>query len=205
MKDINETKTIIKQWKDKVDEEGEYLGNGILKIDSFVNHQIYPDMMNSFATAVLNAFGDQDISRVITIETSGIAPGYAVADALTVPLVFARKKKPITMRNAYSKNAPSHTKGGVVTLYLSSQMLNEGEKVLLVDDFLASGKTIHAMGKIIEEAGCELTGIATLVEKSFEGGRRLLEDEFNVPVFGLLRIAALSENGIAFENGTGMV
>jgi xanthine phosphoribosyltransferase len=108
------------------------------------------------------------------------------------------------MKNEFSESAPSHTKGGIVTLHLSQEMISPSDNVLIVDDFLASGRTIHALTKIIEKSGASLAGIVTVIEKTFEGGRQLLENNLSVPVIGLLRISSLSEEGIEFEEGMGV-
>lgn len=195
---------ISSELKDKTLNEGKYLGNGILKVDSFINHQIYPELMNHAGEFTAAYFAEYGITKVITIETSGIIPAYAAASCLNVPLVFTRKKKPITMKNEFSESAPSHTKGGIVTLHLSQEMISPSDNVLIVDDFLASGRTIHALTKIIEKSGASLAGIVTVIEKTFEGGRQLLENNLSVPVIGLLRISSLSEEGIEFEEGMGV-
>ncbi|HOO32839.1 MAG TPA: xanthine phosphoribosyltransferase [Thermotogota bacterium] len=197
-------KTVSTELKEKTLKEGKYLGSGILKVDSFINHQIYPEIMNHAGEFIAAYFAEYGITKVITIETSGIVPAYAAASALNVPLVFTRKKKPITMKKAFSESAPSHTKGGIVTLHLSQEMIAPTDNILIVDDFLASGKTIHALTKIIEQAGASLSGIVTVIEKTFEGGRHLLENHLSVPVIGLLRISSLNEEGIEFEEGMGV-
>jgi len=195
---------ISTELKEKTRKEGKYLGNGILKVDSFINHQSHPKIMNLAGEFVAAYFAEYGITKVITIETSGIIPAYASASSLNVPLVFTRKKKPITMKEAFSESAPSHTKGGIVTLHLSQEMISPSDNVLIVDDFLASGKTIHALAKMIEQSGASLAGIVTVIEKTFEGGRTFLESNLNVPIIGLIRISSLNEQGIEFADGIGV-
>jgi xanthine phosphoribosyltransferase len=205
---MSETKNlydkISAELKEKALNEGKYLGNGILKVDSFINHQIYPEMMHHVGEFTASYFEEYGITKVITIETSGIVPAYAAASCLNVPLVFTRKKKPITMKNDFSESAPSHTKGGIVTLHLSQEMIVPSDNILIVDDFLASGKTILALTKIIERSGASLAGIVIIIEKTFEGGRELLENNLSVPVIGLLRISSLNDEGIEFAEGMGV-
>ncbi len=195
---------IATELKEKTLQEGKYLGDGILKVDSFINHQSHPKIMNHAGEFVAAYFAEHGITKVITVETSGIIPAYASASSLNVPLVFTRKKKPITMKEDFSESAPSHTKGGIVTLHLSQEMISPSDNILIVDDFLASGKTIHALAKMIEQSGARLAGIVTIIEKTFEGGRALLESHLNIPVIGLIRISSLNEQGIEFAEGIGV-
>jgi xanthine phosphoribosyltransferase len=116
-----------------------------------------------------------------------------------LPVVYARKHKPITMSEpVYIEVAPSHTKGSEVNLMVSPEFLHEGERVLIVDDFLASGKTIEALARIVDNAGAELVGIATVVEKRFEGGRQALA-HWKVPIMSAAIISDMSEGRIVVE------
>ena len=118
-----------KRLKKEVKSRGRNLGNGILKVDFFVNHQIYPDIMEMVGESIASFFKDKGITKVITVETSGIIPAYVTSKYLNVPLVFARKKKPITMEESICDSAPSHTKGGIVELHISKEFLNQDDKI----------------------------------------------------------------------------
>ncbi len=187
--------------KDRIRREGENLGRGILKIDSFLNHQVDPALMEAAGEAIAARFADSRPTRILTAEVSGIIPAVMAGRALgNVPAVYARKHKPITMREpVYVDSAPSHTKGGEVLLMVSPEFLSAGDRVLIVDDFLASGRTIDALARIVAAAGATLVGIATVVEKTFEGGRDQLA-HWGVPVVALATISDMSEGKIVVSD-----
>lgn len=178
--------------------EGQNLGNGILKIDSLLNHQIYPDLMMEMGREMARRFANVPIDRILTAEISGIAPALATALVLNVPVVYARKLKPITMAGpVFLETAPSHTKGGEVNLLISAEFLHAGEKVLIIDDFLASGKTLMALARMVKSAKAELVGVGVVVEKSFEGGRELMRKAgFDVPMEALAVITNMDDGKI---------
>lgn len=181
--------------KNRIRKEGQNLGSGILKIDSVVNHQVDATLMLEAGAEFARRFGDTTPSRILTAEVSGIVPAMATAYALGLPLVYARKHKPVTMQEpVFVEFAPSHTKGGEVSLMVSPEFLKTGDRVLIIDDFLATGNTISAMARIIKNAGAILVGIGTLVEKSFEGGREALA-QFGVPIESLVIINEMCEDG----------
>lgn len=187
--------------KDRIRREGENLGRGILKIDSFLNHQVDPALMEAAGEAIAARFADSRPTRILTAEVSGIIPAVMAGRALgNLPVVYARKHKPITMREpVFVDSAPSHTKGGEVLLMVSPEFLSAGDRVLIVDDFLASGRTIDALARIVAAAGATLVGIATVVEKTFEGGRDQLA-HWGVPVVALATISDMSEGKIVVSD-----
>ncbi len=176
---------------DRIRAEGRNLGGGILKVDGFVNHQLDPDLTMEMGHEFVRRFagaGVIGVTKVITAEVSGIAPALATGIALGVPVVYARKTRPITMQTgAYTAEAPSHTKGGIVQLIVSPEYLVPTDRVLLIDDFLASGQTIAALAELIDQCHATLCGIGCIIEKSFEGGRELLTP-LNVPIVALATI-----------------
>ncbi|MBC7258607.1 MAG: xanthine phosphoribosyltransferase [Chloroflexi bacterium] len=183
--------------------EGRNMGRGILKVDSFVNHQVDAALMYQAGQALARRFVDQGVTKVLTAEISGIAPALMTALALGVPIVYARKTKPITMpEQIYVRTAPSHTKGHEVALMVSPEFLGPGDRVLIVDDFLATGKTIDALVQIVRDAGAELVGIGAVIEKTFEGGRAVLE-RYGVPIYALVTITSMENGKITFANGVG--
>ncbi|MBW7886239.1 MAG: xanthine phosphoribosyltransferase, partial [Caldilineaceae bacterium] len=133
--------------------EGKNLGRGILKVDGFVNHQLDPGLTMEMGRAFARRFHDAGvtgITKIITAEVSGIAPALTTGIALGVPVIYARKSRPITMPSGYYRaEAPSHTKGGIVELIVSPEYLVPNDRVLLIDDFLATGKTIDALATLI--------------------------------------------------------
>ncbi|MCU0521773.1 MAG: xanthine phosphoribosyltransferase [Anaerolineae bacterium] len=181
--------------KARIRQEGRNLGQGILKIDSVINHQVDATLMLEAGAEFARQFGPSLPSRVLTAEVSGIIPAMATAYALGLPLVYARKHKPVTMTDpVFVQFAPSHTKGGEVSLMVSPEFLHPGDRVLIIDDFLATGQTIAAMARIVQAADATLVGIGTLVEKSFEGGREILAD-LNVPIVSLVIIDEMRSDG----------
>ncbi len=183
----------------RIREEGQVLGGGILKVDGFLNHQLEPvltrDMGEAFA-ARFEALGVTDVNKVITAEVSGIAPALAAGLALGVPVVYARKKRPVTMPDAvFEAQAPSRTKGGVTSLIVSPEYLRVTDRVLIIDDFLASGKTILALADLVRVSGAALLGVGCVIEKAFEEARARLE-LLGVPIVSLAVIESMDEHGI---------
>jgi xanthine phosphoribosyltransferase len=136
---------------------------------------------------------------VLTAEISGIAPALTTALHLGLPVVYARKTKPITMPDqVYLTLAPSHTKGRMVELIISPEYLANGEKVLIIDDFLASGATILGLIRLAEAAGAKVVGVGALIEKTFEGGREVLKP-LGLPVESLAAITSMGGGKIEFS------
>lgn len=188
--------------KERIRREGKNLGGGILKVDSFINHQVDPALMLAAGGALAAHFGALGITKVLTAEISGIAPALTTALALGVPVVYGRKTKPITMpADIYIASAPSHTKGQEVQLMVSPEFLSSQDKVLIIDDFLATGDTILALVRLAQAAGAEVIGVGAVIEKSFEGGRAKLE-AMGLRVRSLAVIAQMTDDEIIFAEGT---
>lgn len=189
-----ERETIMQALKERIQAEGQNLGNGILKIDSLLNHQLYPDLMAQMGEELARLFSEQSIDRILTAEISGIAPALMTGAVLGVPVVYARKKKPITMAGpVFLETAPSHTKGGDVPLLVSAEFLHEGEDILIIDDFLATGRTLMALARIVKSARANLVGVGVVVEKSFENGREIMEQAgYKIPIHALATITSMS-------------
>ncbi|MGA9347634.1 MAG: xanthine phosphoribosyltransferase [Anaerolineae bacterium] len=184
--------------KERIKREGRNLGRGILKVDGFINHQVDAELMVTVGQELAGRFAGLGANKVLTAEISGIAPALTTAMALRIPVVYARKTKPITMpEQVYRQTAPSHTKGRHVELMASPEFLRPSDRILIVDDFLATGQTISALVRLVEEAGAELMGIGVLIEKRFEGGRALL-DRLGVPIESLVVIADMSNGRVVF-------
>ncbi len=187
--------------KDRIRAEGVYLGDGILKIDGILNHQMDPNLIKAMGEEIANRFRNANPTRILTAEVSGIAPALMAALALNVPIVYARKHKPVTMYGPiFLETAPSHTKGGETNLMVAAEYLPAGERVLIVDDFLASGKTLLALARMIKEARCTLVGVVAVVEKAFEGGREALETKYGARVDALATIIHMDEHQILFAD-----
>jgi len=188
----------MQELKDRILSEGQVLGGGILKVDSFINHQVDPALMDACGREFAKRFANVGATKILTAEISGIAPALTTGFHLGLPVVYARKTKPVTMPDqVYLTLAPSHTKGRMVELIVSPEYLANGEKVLIIDDFLASGATIRGLVRLAEAAGSHIVGIGTLIEKIFEGGRDALKP-LGVQVESLACIKSLDDNKITF-------
>jgi xanthine phosphoribosyltransferase len=176
--------------------EGRNLGRGILKVDSFLNHQVDPTLIDECGRELARRLGHTEASKVLTAEISGIAPAVATALHLGVPVVYARRTRPVTMPDQVLLTvAPSHTRGHKVELIISPEYVRPDDRVLIVDDFLATGQTILGLARLTSAAGASLVGIGTVIEKVFEGGREALES-LGVPVISLAVVTDMSEGRI---------
>jgi xanthine phosphoribosyltransferase len=188
----------MKALRERIEAHGKNLGNGILKVDSFINHQVDAILMDECGKEFAHRFASVGATKVLTAEISGIAPALMTALHLGLPVVYARKTKPITMPDqVYLTVAPSHTKGRLTELIISPEYLANGERVLIIDDFLASGATINGLVRLAQTAGARLVGIGALIEKSFEGGRDVLA-HLGVPIESLVCIRSMDQGQIIF-------
>lgn len=185
--------------RNRILQEGRNLGNGILKVDGFINHQVDPQLMDICGKEFATRFKDLGATKVLTAEISGIAPALTTALHLGLPVVYARKQKPITMPDqVFLTLSPSHTKGRMVELIVSPEYLGNGERILIIDDFLASGATILGLVRLAQVAGATVVGIGALIEKTFEGGRTALA-HLNIPIESLAQIVSMEGDKILFD------
>lgn len=188
----------MRELLDRIKHEGKNLGNGILKVDGFINHQVDPVLMDACGIELAHRFKAVGATKVLTAEISGIAPAVSTAFHLRVPVVYARKNKPITMPDqVFLTLSPSHTKGRMVELIVSPEYLGHGERVLIIDDFLATGATILGLVRLAQTAGSTIVGIGALIEKTFEGGRSSLSS-LGVPIESLAQITSMEGDQILF-------
>lgn len=151
--------------------DGRLIGTDIIKVDSFLNHQIDTQLMGALADEICKRFSDKKITKVLTIEASGIAFAFPIAQKLGVPLVFAKKSKTRNVSDdAYTAEVASFTHGCTNVIRVSKEYLNETDRVLIVDDFLALGNAVLGLREIVLSAGGECVGAAIAVEKGFQGG-----------------------------------
>jgi xanthine phosphoribosyltransferase len=180
--------------KQKIREEGKILSSDILKVDSFLNHQIDPILMQEMGREFARRFQGEKITKVLTLEASGIAIAIMTALALQVPVVFAKKKRPSTMSGeAYFGRVHSFTKQEDVDIMVATTYLNQNDRVLIIDDFLATGEATRGMIEIVRQANAHLAGVGIVIEKAFQGGGQALRDA-GVRVESLAQITKL-ENG----------
>ncbi len=189
----------MKDIENRILRDGKIIDNDILKVDSFLNHQIDVAFLRDFARMTKEFFADKKVDRILTIETSGVAVAYAVAEAFgDLPLVFAKKAKSRTVdENVYTTDVHSFTHGNVAKVTVSKQYLHEGENVLIVDDFLAAGNASTGLIDLCRKAGANPVGVAVVIEKVFQGGRDFIEKE-GIPVFAGASIKAFKDNKPVF-------
>ncbi|MGO4545722.1 xanthine phosphoribosyltransferase [Paenibacillus sp. 2TAB23] len=188
----------MKQLEQKIIEEGIVLNENVLKVDSFLNHQVDPQLMYSIGQTFAALFEAQNITKVLTLESSGIAPAVMAALQMNVPLVFARKRKSLTLKNdLYTENIFSFTKQEESEVTVSRKFITEEDRVLIIDDFLANGDAALGLAKIVEQAQASVAGIGIVIEKAFQPGRNKLV-ELGYLVHSLARVSSLSEGKVTF-------
>ena len=179
-------------------EEGRILPGGILKVDGFLNHRIDPGLLYDMAQETRRLYGEEDINKVLTIEASGIAMAAMIGYVLGCPLVFAKKSKTKNISDSvYSVEVESFTHGSTNTVVASREYLGADDRVLIVDDFLATGAAIVGLRSLVEQAGGSVVGAVVAVEKAFQGGGDRLRAE-GMRVEALARIASMSDTGLEF-------
>ncbi len=189
----------MEELKEKILKEGKNLGDGILMVNTFLNHQIDSHLMVIAGREIADRFWHYHPTKVLTAEISGIAPAVQAGVFLDAPVVFARRVKSITMPDEiYMRTVSSHTTGGTADLIVAAEMISPQDRILIVDDFLATGKTIEALASIALEGGAELVGIGVVIEKSFEGGRERLAP-LGVPVEALAIVEKMEGDQIVLK------
>ena len=184
--------------KKRILEEGHALNENVLKVDSFLNHQVDLNLMYDIGTYFKDHFKDHGITKVFTIESSGIAPAAMVALQMNLKLIILKKQSSkILNGQVYQTTVHSFTKDSDYELTLSKDYINKDDKILLIDDFLANGEAVKGSVRIIEEAGAKLSGIGIVIEKSFQPGRKILEDR-GYDICSLARISKLGKNLVEF-------
>ena len=182
--------------RERILQDGRNLGRGILKVDSFLNHQVDPLLIDACGRELAWRFQHVGATKVLTAEISGFAPAVTTALHLRVPLVYARRSRPVTMPDQVLLTvAPSHTRGHMVELIVSPEYLRPDDRVLIVDDFLATGQTILGLARLAQTAGAAVVGVGAVIEKSFEGGREALT-RLEVPVETLAIVTDMSDGRI---------
>ena len=182
----------------KILAEGIVLSDEVLKVDSFLNHQIDPVMMQQIGQEFARLFKDSGITKIITIEASGIAPAVMAGLELGVPVIFARKYQSLTLKDdLYRSKVFSFTKQLESTIAISKKHINENDKALVIDDFLANGQAALGLADLIHQANAEVVGIGIVIEKSFQPGRELLLEK-GYRVESLARVKSLENGTVTF-------
>lgn len=188
----------MKELEEKILKEGHALSENILKVDSFINHQVDPVLMQQIGDAFAGHFGNKEITKVVTIESSGIAPALMTAISLNVPMIILKKQPSKVLNdNLYQTVITSFTKGTSYELTLSQQFINENDHVLIVDDFLANGEAATGAIRLLRKAHATIAGVGILIEKSFQPGRGKLMEQ-GIDVYSLARISKLGKDLIEF-------
>jgi len=182
----------------KILAEGIVLSEAVLKVDSFLNHQIDPVMMQQIGQEFARLFKDAGITKIITIEASGIAPAVMAGLELGVPVIFARKYQSLTLKDdLYRSKVFSFTKQTESTIAISNKHISASDKVLVIDDFLANGQAALGLADLIHQANAEVVGIGIVIEKSFQPGRELLLER-GYRVESLARVKSLANGTVEF-------
>lgn len=188
----------MRELEEKILAEGRAVNEDILKVDSFINHQVEPELMKRMGEAFADHFKDRGITKVVTIESSGISPALMTALALDVPMViFKKQPSKILNDDLYQTVVTSYTKETSYELTLSKKFISEKDHVLVIDDFLANGEAVTGVLRLLRQAHATVAGFGVLIEKSFQPGRAKLEEQ-GIEVYALSRIGKMHTDYIEF-------
>lgn len=189
----------MKLLEDRILRDGECRPGDVLKVDSFLNHQIDVSLLCDLGKEFERLFHDSGVTKILTVEASGIGVACIAAQYFGVPVVFAKKSKTSNIANdVYSAQVASYTHGVTNTIMVSKQYLHPEDRVLIIDDFLAKGQALLGLSDIVRQAGAEVVGAGIVIEKAYQGGGDLLRSQ-GVRVESLARIASMDpETGITF-------
>ncbi|NDI36452.1 xanthine phosphoribosyltransferase [Chengkuizengella sediminis] len=184
--------------KQRIISEGQIVSNQVLNLDSILNHQVDPKLIQQLGGEFAARFKDQGITKVLTIESSGISIAYATALELEVPLIFARRKKTLMTDHFYCERVPSFTKGIVTDIVVSSEFVQSEDRILIVDDIIANGDALKGLINIIHRSGAHLVGAGIVIEKAFQKGAKDIREK-DIRVESLVKIISLENGDIGFE------
>lgn len=196
---------MLKQLQEKIMQDGKVLSDQVLKVDSFLNHQIDPPLMKAVGEEFAERFKEDGVTKVLSIESSGIAPAMMTGLVLGVPAIFARKRKSLTMsENLFTADVHSFTKNETNEISVSKDFLKKGDKVLVLDDFLANGQAVLGLLDIVEQAEAELVGVGIVIEKGFQPGGAMIREK-GIRVESLAILESLEDGKVEFrEEGTSL-
>lgn len=184
--------------KQMILEKGHTINENILKVDSFINHQVNSELMKKIGLEFYNYFKNAGVTKIFTIESSGIAPAMLTSCEFNVPMVILKKQTSSILKDDfYQTEVKSFTKNSTYNLTLSKKYISSDDNILIIDDFLANGEAAKGTIKLIEDAGAKVAGIGIVIEKSFQPGRKILEN-LGYDVYSLARIKSLENNKIEF-------
>lgn len=189
----------MQELNEKIKQFGTVLPGNVLKVDAFLNHQVDPELMLHVGQEFARRFAGEGITKIWTVESSGIAPAVMTGLAMKLPVIFARKHKSLTLNNnMYVADVYSYTQKTTNRISISKKYVAPDDKVLMIDDFLANGQAVEGMLEIADQAGIQVAGAGIVIEKSFQPGGQELRDR-GVRVESLARIKSLADNQIEFE------
>lgn len=185
--------------RNKISQEGKVLSENVLKVDSFLNHQIDPQLMREVGAEFASRFKDTGITKILTLESSGIAPAVMAGLILDVPVIFARKRKSLTVSNdLYTASVYSYTKDETNEISVSTDYLHSDDTVLIIDDFLANGQALLGLLRIVEQSKASTAGAGIVIEKGFQPGGKLIR-ESGIRVESLAIISSLKNGEVEFS------
>jgi len=186
--------------EEKIISDGQAISKDVLKVDAFLNHQIDSKLMFEIGKEFANLFANEGITKIVTIESSGIAPAVMTGLQLNVPVIFARKQKSLTLSEGLlTASVHSFTKNVTSNISISKKYLNDNDKILIIDDFLANGQAALGLVDLIHQANSTVVGIGIVIEKSFQSGAQKLKD-LGLRVESLARIESLENGVVNFVN-----
>ncbi|MBP3627370.1 MAG: xanthine phosphoribosyltransferase [Clostridia bacterium] len=190
----------MKALEEKILKEGTVLPGNILKVASFLNHKLDVDFIMEMGKEIARIFADEKITKILTVETSGIAIAMGAAAAMHVPVVFAKKHKSGNLSGQmYKTVVHSYTHGVDYTIVVSCEFLDENDKILIVDDFLANGKALNGLIDIVGQAGATVVGCSCAIEKGFQGGGDALREQ-GIRVESLAIVEQMSDDSLTFRS-----
>lgn len=190
----------MKLLEDKIHSEGRVIGEDILKVDSFLNHMIDPELFMSMGEDFYEHFKDKPITKIVTLEVSGIAVAFAAAHFFKVPVLFAKKIESLTLGdNVYSSEVISYTKKKRYTIKVDKTFLTEDDHVLIIDDFLAKGEALKGLMDLCHQAGAQIEGVGIAIEKVFQGGGKMYRDQ-GIDIYSQAMIEGFEDGRVIFVN-----
>lgn len=189
---------MFKLLEDRIRQDGKCFDGGILKVDSFINHQMDPDLMMRIGEEFSRIFAGRGINKILTIEASGIAPAIMMGVIMHLPVVFVKKKQPKTMTGMLVSKVHSFTKDRTYTVCISADFLTPDDTVVFIDDFLAYGNASRGIIDLCSQAGAHISGMGFIIEKVFQGGGEYLKSQ-GFYVHSLARVLSLDNREIILE------
>ncbi|GAA3610012.1 xanthine phosphoribosyltransferase [Secundilactobacillus similis] len=190
----------MKLLEDRIKRDGTVLPGEVLKVDNFLNHQVDPQLMYELGGEFKRLFADEGVTRILTVESSGIAPAMMAGLQMNVPVVFARKHRSLTLTdNLYTATVYSYTKQVNNDISIDKRFIKPDDKVLIIDDFLANGQAVQGLLEIAKAANVSVAGVGVVIEKRFQKGHQMVLDQ-GIHLEALASIASLSDDGVTFAS-----